>query len=167
MSKIDGVVVGLVTDVNDPLKQGRIRVNFPWLEDQHQTDWVRIATAMAGDKRGTFFMPELQDEVLVAFEHNNPRMPYVIGFLWNGKDAPPGQDVRDRRITSKNGHSIRFLDSTPSNGSMGALVIEDAHGNRITLSNGKIAIEAVGVLEMRAGTVTINGRVVVPSGNPI
>ena len=62
---------------------------------------------------------------------------------------------------------FRFLDSTPSNGSMGALVIEDAHGNRITLSNGKIAIEAVGVLEMTAGTVTINGRVVVPSGNPI
>src|SRR5260370_25123428 len=103
MSKIEGVVVGLVTDVNDPLRQGRIRVNFPWLEDQHQTDWVRIATAMAGDKRGTFFMPELQDEVLVAFEHNNPRMPYVIGFLCNGKDPPPGQDLRHRRITSTNG----------------------------------------------------------------
>jgi len=167
MSKMEGVVVGLVTDVNDPLKQGRVRVNFPWLDDQHQTDWIRIATMMAGNKRGTFFMPELQDEVLVAFEHNNPRMPHVIGFMWNGQDAPPGDDVRDRRITSKNGHSIRFLDSTPSGGSLGALVIEDAHGNKITLSNGKISIEAVGVLEMKAGIVTINGRVVVPSGNPI
>jgi len=167
MSKMEGVVVGLVTDVNDPLKQGRVRVNFPWLDDQHQTDWIRIATTMAGNKRGTFFMPELQDEVLVAFEHNNPRMPHVIGFMWNGQDAPPGDDVRDRRITSKNGHSIRFLDSTPSGGSLGALVIEDAHGNKITLSNGKISIEAIGVLEMKAGIVTINGRVVVPSGNPI
>src|SRR6476469_2175065 len=91
MSTINGVVIGLVTDVNDPLKQGRIRVNFPWLEDEHQTDWIRIATTMAGNGRGTFFMPELQDEALVAFEHGNVRMPYVIGFLWNGKDSPPGQ----------------------------------------------------------------------------
>jgi len=167
MSTINGVVIGLVTDVNDPLKQGRIRVNFPWLADEHQTDWIRIATAMAGDGRGTFFMPELQDEALVAFEHGNVRMPYVIGFLWNGKDSPPGQDVRDRRITSKNGHSIRFLDATPSNGSKGAIVIEDAHGNRITMSNGKITIDSVGVLELKARTVTLNGRVLVPSGNPV
>jgi uncharacterized protein involved in type VI secretion and phage assembly len=167
MSTINGVVIGLVTDVNDPLKQGRIRVNFPWLEDEHQTDWIRIATTMAGNGRGTFFMPELQDEALVAFEHGNVRMPYVIGFLWNGKDSPPGQDVRDRRITSKNGHSLRFLDATPSNGSKGAIVIEDAHGNRITMSNGKITIDSVGVLELKARTVTLNGRVLVPSGNPV
>ena len=167
MSTINGVVIGLVTDVNDPLKQGRIRVNFPWLEDEHQTDWIRIATTMAGNGRGTFFMPELQDEALVAFEHGNVRMPYVIGFLWNGKDGPPGQDVRDRRITSKNGHSLRFLDATPSNGSKGAIVIEDAHGNRITMSNGKITIDSVGVLELKARTVTLNGRVLVPSGNPV
>jgi uncharacterized protein involved in type VI secretion and phage assembly len=167
MSTINGVVIGLVTDVNDPLKQGRIRVNFPWLEDEHQTDWIRIATTMAGNGRGTFFMPELQDEALVAFEHGNVRMPYVIGFLWNGKDSPPGQDVRDRRITSKNGHSLRFLDATLSNGSKGAIVIEDAHGNRITMSNGKITIDSVGVLELKARTVTLNGRVLVPSGNPV
>lgn len=167
MSTINGVVVGLVTSVDDPLKQGRIKINFPWLADQHETDWVRIATMMGGAGRGTFFMPELQDEVLVAFEHGNTRMPYVVGFLWNGKDEPPGQDVRDRRITSKNGHSIRFLDSTPTSGDLGGIVVEDAHGNTITLSNGKIAIRSVGVLDLQGPTVIINGRVVAPNGNPI
>ena len=124
MSNINGVVVGLVTQVD----VGKIKVNFPWLDDDHETDWIRIATMMSGDNRGSFFMPELHDEVLVGFDQGNPRVPYVVGYLWNGKDSPPGQDVRDRRITSKNGHSIRFLDSTPSSGSKGAIVIEDAHG---------------------------------------
>jgi uncharacterized protein involved in type VI secretion and phage assembly len=136
LSKINGVVVGLVTNVADPLKQNRVKVHFPWLDDGHESDWVRIATAMAGGARGSMLMPEVNDEVLCAFEHGDARFPYVIGFLWNGQDAPPGTDVRDRKIVSNNKHQIRFLDATPSGGSKGALVIEDAHGNRITMSNG-------------------------------
>ncbi len=163
MNSINGVVVGLVTKVD----VGKIKVNFPWLDDNHETDWIRIATMMSGNDRGSFFMPELNDEVLVAFDQGNPRIPYVVGYLWNGKDAPPGQDVRDRRITSLNKHSIRFLDSTPSGGSMGAIVIEDAHQNCITMSNGKISIRAVGALEIQAPVITLNGRVVSPSSNPI
>ena len=81
---------------------------------------------MSGNNRGSFFMPELQDEVLVAFNQGSARDPYIVGFLWNGQDLPPGQDVRDRRITSRNGHEIRFLNSTPDNGNVGALVIQDA-----------------------------------------
>jgi hypothetical protein len=91
----------------------------------------------------------------------------VIGYLWNGKDAPPGEDVRDRRITSKNGHTIRFLDSTPDGGSKGAIVIQDAHKNSITMSNGKISIHSQGVLEITAPHITLNGRIVAPNGNPI
>jgi uncharacterized protein involved in type VI secretion and phage assembly len=163
MSEINGVVIGLVTGV----EAGKIKVNFPWLDDNHETDWIRVATMMSGDNRGSFFMPELHDEVLVAFDQGNIRMPYVVGYLWNGKDSPPGQDVRDRRITSKNGHSIRFLDATPASGSMGALVIEDAHHNRITMSNGKISIQSQGVLEIKAPHITLNGRVVAPNANPI
>ena len=163
MSNMSGVVVGLVTKVD----VGKIKVNFPWLDDNHETDWIRIATMMSGDGRGSFFMPEPNDEVLVGFDQGNPRIPYVVGYMWNGKDAPPGQDVRDRRITSKNGHTIRFLDSTPDSGSKGAIVIEDAHHNRITMSNGKISIDAKGLLEITAGTITLNGRVVSPNGNPI
>ena len=163
MSELNGLVIGLVTQV----AVGRIKVNFPWLDDTHESDWIRIATAMSGNNRGSCFMPEVQDEVLLGFDKGNTRTPYVVGFLWNGEDAPPSQDVRDRRITSKNGHSIRFLDATPSAGSMGALVIEDAHGNAITMSNGKITIRSQGVLELTSPHITLNGRVVVPSGNPI
>jgi hypothetical protein len=70
-------------------------------------------------------------------------------------------------ICSKNGHKLRFIDSTPTGGDRGALIIEDAHGNRITLSNGKIAIRSVAVLALEGPIVTINGRVVKPSPNPI
>jgi uncharacterized protein involved in type VI secretion and phage assembly len=167
MSFINGVVTGLVTNVDDPQGQGRIKVNFRWLAETHETDWVRIATVMGGNGRGTFFMPEVNDEVLVAFEHGDARFPYVVGFLWNGKDDPPANHVRLRRIQSVNGHRISFIDATPSSGSMGALVIEDAHGNTISMSNGKIAIKSVAVLELKAPTITLNGRVVCPNPNPI
>jgi uncharacterized protein involved in type VI secretion and phage assembly len=171
MSKFAGVVVGLVTNVNDPEKLGRCKVHFPWLDESNETDWVRIATAMTGNATGSFLMPNVQDEVLVAFEHGDARFPYVVGFLWNGQDKPPADDVRERVIKSKNGHMIRFIDSTPDSGSSGALVIEDAHGNRITLSNGKIVIKSVGVLEIDAPTITLQGpgykRVVSPNSNPI
>jgi phage baseplate assembly protein V len=175
MSVINGVVVGLVTRVDDPRKLGRIKVHFPWLDEKHETDWVRIATMMAGGDRGSFFMPEVNDEVLVAFEHGDARFPFVVGFLWNGQDKPPAKDVRDRILKSKNGHQIRFLDSTPSGGSKGALVIEDAHGNRITMSNAKIMIKSTATLQLDAPSVVIQGkvkgkgykRVIAPNNNDI
>jgi uncharacterized protein involved in type VI secretion and phage assembly len=105
--------------------------------------------------------------VLVAFDQGNPRMPYIVGFLWNGQDQPPGQDVRDRRMTSRNGHTVRFLDATPSQGSVGALVIEDGHGNRIVMSNSKITIQSIGLLEIDADVITIKGRVIADGPNPI
>jgi uncharacterized protein involved in type VI secretion and phage assembly len=167
LSSINGVVVGLVTNVADPLKQNRVKLHFPWIGDGQETDWIRIATMMAGGGRGAMFMPEVNDEVLVAFEHGDFRFPYVVGFLWNGQDDPPGQDVRDRKIVSKNGHQIRFLDSAPSGGSLGALIIEDAHGNRITMSNGQIHVKSTCVLALEGPTITLNGRVVAPNANPI
>ncbi|MGC2407110.1 MAG: phage baseplate assembly protein V [Candidatus Cybelea sp.] len=163
MDTIDGVVIGLVTQV----QPGQVKVNLPWLADDQESDWIRIATAMSGNNRGSFLMPELQDEVLVAFDQGDPRLPYIVGFLWNGQDNPPGQDVRDRRITSKNGHEVRFLDATPSQGSLGALVIEDAHGNRIVMSNGKITIQSQGLLQIDASVITMNGRIVAGGPNPI
>lgn len=167
MSTVNGMVIGVITNTGDPLKQNRVKVHFPWLDDAQEMDWIRIATMMAGGGRGSMFMPEVKDEVLVAFEHGDTRFPYVIGFLWNGQDAPPGQDVRDRKIVSKNGHQIRFLDSTPSNGNMGALIIEDAHGNRITMSNGKITVKSTSILALEGRMITLNGRVVAPNANPI
>src|SRR5690348_848072 len=74
MSSISGVVVGLVTQV----RPGELKATYPWLDEQHETDWVRIAAGMSGNGRGSFFMPELQDEVLLAFDQGNPRLPYVV-----------------------------------------------------------------------------------------
>ena len=171
MSRQDGVMVGTVRDVNDPAGQGRIRVEFPWLGGQTQSYWAAIAAPMAGPSRGMFFMPEVDDEVLVAFDRGDVNHPYVIGFLWNGQDMPPSTSVRERMIKTVNGHAIRFLDSTPANGNKGAVIIEDAHGNRITLSNGKITIKSVAVLELDAPSITLKGpgyrRVVTPNNNPI
>lgn len=163
MDTINGVVIGLVTKV----EPGRLKVHFPWLADDHESDWIRIATAMSGSNRGTFLMPELHDEVLVAFNQGDWREGYVVGFLWNGQDQPPGQDVRDRRITSRNGHEIRFLDATPSNGSLGALVISDAHGNTITMSNAKMSIHAAHLLEIDAPVITVKKRTVTDLPNAI
>jgi uncharacterized protein involved in type VI secretion and phage assembly len=175
VSQINGVVIGLVTNVDDKEHQGRVKVHFPWLAPDHETDWIRVATMMAGSGRGSFFMPELKDEVLVAFEHGDARFPIVVGFLWNGQDPPPARDVRERKIQSKNHHAIRFLDSTPDGGSLGALVIEDAHGNRITLSNAKVTVKSQAVVVIDAPTIVLQGtvagngyrRVVSPNNNPI
>lgn len=151
MAIVNGVVVGIVTAVD----VGQVKVNFPWLDPGHETDWIRIATSMSGGNAGSFFMPNVQDEVLVAFDHGDTRFGYVVGFMWNGQDAPPGTDVRDRKLVSKNGHMIRFLDS--STGSKGALVIEDASGNRITLSEGKVVVQSKFCIEIEAPTIYLQG----------
>jgi uncharacterized protein involved in type VI secretion and phage assembly len=167
MSKVNGVVIGLVTNVQDPAQNGRIKVRFPWLDDQHETDWIRIATMMGGNGRGSFFMPEVDDEVLVAFDHGDVRFPYVVGFMWNGKDTPPSPDPRLRVIRSVNGHEIGLYDPPVSQGDQGYIQIKDAHGNMIELANARITITSVGLLEMNAGQVVINGRPVALATAPI
>jgi uncharacterized protein involved in type VI secretion and phage assembly len=153
MAIVNGVVVGIVTAVD----VGKVKVNFPWLDAGHESDWIRIATIMSGGNAGSFFMPNVKDEVLVAFDHGDTRFGYVVGFMWNGQDAAPGTDVRDRKLVSKNGHMIRFLDSTPDAGSMGAVVIEDASGNRITLSDGKVVVQSKFSIEIEAPTIYLQG----------
>jgi len=86
---LNGVVTGVVTDVDDPQKIGRVKVQFEWLADDYVSDWARVAMPGAGPSRGMVWMPEVGDEVLVAFEHGDPRRPIVIGGLWNGTDTPP------------------------------------------------------------------------------
>jgi uncharacterized protein involved in type VI secretion and phage assembly len=167
MSQINGVVIGLVTNVQDPTQNGRIKVHFPWLDDQHETDWIRIATMMGGNGRGSFFMPEVNDEVLVAFDHGDVRFPYVVGFMWNGKDAPPSSDTRLRVIRSVNGHQIRLYDPVVSRGDQGYIQIKDAHGNLIELANARITIQSVGTLEIKANNIIINGRPVALATAPI
>jgi len=83
------ILVGVVTDNNDPDKMGRVKVKYPTLTEDHTSFWARLASPMAGKQRGLYILPEIDDEVLVAFEHGDIHRPYVIGMLWNGKDALP------------------------------------------------------------------------------
>lgn len=162
--RIPGVTVATVIDRND---NGQVKLAYPWLDESLRSDWAPVAAPMAGAGRGLFMMPEIGDEVVVGFQHGDLDHPIVLGFMWNGVDPPPTSDARERTICSKNGHRIRFLDSTPTGGDLGALIVEDAHGNRVTLSNGKIAVHSTALLEIRGAIVTINGRVVQPGPNPI
>lgn len=159
-----GVVSALVKDRN---AKGQVKVEYSWLDETLRSDWVPVSSVMAGKGRGLCAMPEIDDEVLIAFHHGHFDQPIVVGFLWNGVDETPHSDPRERIFRSVNGHCVRMLDSTPTGGDLGVLVIEDAHGNRITLSNGKIAIHATGVLELVAPIVTINGRPVQAVPAPI
>jgi uncharacterized protein involved in type VI secretion and phage assembly len=113
-SRINGVVVGVVTNNQDPDGMGRVKVKFPWLSDADESNWARVAVPMAGKERGFYFLPEVDDEVLVAFEQGDARFPYVLGALWNGKDAPPvkNDDGKNniRVIKSRSGHVIRLTD---------------------------------------------------------
>lgn len=109
-----GVVAGIVTNNKDPNELGRLKVKFPWFSDNNETDWVRMTTFMAGGLRGSFFLPEVGDEVLVAFENGNINRPYIIGALWNGVDKPPETNSEGknniRKIKSRSGHELIFND---------------------------------------------------------
>jgi uncharacterized protein involved in type VI secretion and phage assembly len=185
----NGIVIGLVIDLKDEEGIGRIKVKYPHLEDQ-PSDWARLAAPMAGNKRGTFFRPEVGDEVLVAFEHGEPRRPYIVGALWSKKDPPP-DDLGDaekndvRLIESRSGHRI-ILDDTQGKekivfidkDDLRKVVIDSANskieviceqGNvEVKAAAGDVKVEAVNVsikataeLKLEAtGNVTIKGALV-------
>jgi uncharacterized protein involved in type VI secretion and phage assembly len=168
---IRGLTIGIVVDVDDPEHQGRVKLQFPWLDAQLTSDWVSMTANFAGNDRGIFFMPEAGDELVVAFLHGDFNHPYVLGVMWNGQAIAPSLDPRQRMIRSKNGITIRFVDSTPNSGDCGALIIEDPHGNLITMSNGMVTVQAVGLLQLQAGQIVLKGtgwsRTVMQTSEPI
>jgi len=108
MKAMSSVVIGLVRDTDPRL--GRVKVFFPWLGTEEDSNWAPIASLLAGKQRGARFMPEVDDEVLVAFEHGSFDHPYVIGFLWNGADPAPDNSQTNRIIVTPGGHELRFED---------------------------------------------------------
>jgi uncharacterized protein involved in type VI secretion and phage assembly len=114
-NRVFGVVTGVVTNNQDPDGLGRVRVRFPWLSSEDESWWARIAAPAAGAETGVYFLPDVDDEVLVVFEHGDVRFPYVLGCLWNGNAKPPesnddGKNAR-RTIKTPAGHVIRLDDS--------------------------------------------------------
>jgi len=131
-----GVTVGIVTNNQDPDGLGRVKVKFPWLSPDEESYWARVVTIMAGKDRGVYFLPEIDDEVLVAFELGNINYPYILGSLWNGKDQPPGKNDdgknNKRIIKSRSGHQI-ILDDTEGKEK---IIIEDKTGkNQIAIDS--------------------------------
>jgi len=112
MSDFVGLACGIVKEIDDKL--GRVRVNLPWLPGENKTYWARIAAPMAGNGRGAWFMPELEDEVLLGFEMGKIDHPYVLGFLWSQTDKPPVSDTsidgKVRRFRSVKNHRLDFDD---------------------------------------------------------
>jgi uncharacterized protein involved in type VI secretion and phage assembly len=129
-----GVVVGIVKSFEDPESEGRIQLQFPWLSDTQRSYWAPVAAFHAGKGRGAFFMPELGDEVLVAFEHGDFDHPFVVGFLWNGVDRPPESDTKNRIILTPGGHTLRFED-----GNNKKIILKSNGGHQVVLDDSSSA----------------------------
>jgi len=173
--KIFGVVVGVVSNNQDDEKLNRVKVTFPWLSEDEESHWARVSCLMAGDQRRALFLPEVGDEVLVAFEHGDIDRPYVIGSLWNGVDKPPktNDDGKNniRLIQSRSGHKLTLDDTDGSE----KISIEDKSGknsivwdtsaNTITISadkdimlkapSGKISLDAKELSLKSSGDATV------------
>ena len=171
-----GVYPALVTDVDDPDSQGRVEVKLPWVADddgEQARAWARLSTLMAGADRGTWFIPEVDDEVVISFFGGDPRRPVVMGALWNGVDAPPetmqsGNPIRS--VTSRSGHKLTFDDTSGAEAvkietQAGHVVhLDDASGGKITvehLNGAKIEIDTAGKVSISALT---NLEVDAPAG---
>jgi uncharacterized protein involved in type VI secretion and phage assembly len=131
-----GVCVATVAGLDDPEGEARVRVDFPMLPTGPKSAWAPLARPFAGAGRGMYYMPEVGDEALVAFEHGDFDHPFIVGFLWNGQDGQPDDDINEnvRRIQSKAGHQID-LDDRPGKH---AIVINTAGGNTIEMSDGLV-----------------------------
>jgi uncharacterized protein involved in type VI secretion and phage assembly len=156
-----GVVIGQVSDCRDPEKQGRVRLRFPWLDDNYVSDWARTVQVGAGKGRGAVIVPEVDDEVLVAFEQGSFQRPYILGGLHNGVDTLPKGDVElvnsssgtiDRRaFVTRTGHALEMLESASG-----------AQGIKIRTGDGKLFLDLdqkkTMVTVHSDGTVTIEAK---------
>ncbi len=162
-ARLYGVTVGVVTNNQDPDGLGRVKVKLPWLSDDVESHWARVASPMAGNDRGLYFLPEVDDEVLVAFEHGSPEFPYVLGALWNGKDKAPesnddgGNNIRT--IKSRSGHVVR-LDDT--DGSEKIEIVDGSGANSIVISTADntitITADADITIESGSGKLILSGN---------
>ncbi|TMF86727.1 MAG: VgrG-related protein [Chloroflexi bacterium] len=153
----DRTLLGLlVTDNNDPNSDARVKLKFPWLDDNYESDWARITQLGAGPNSGAVFIPEVNDEVLVAFEFGDIRRPYVVGSLYNGQDTPnlgsglfDNGKVKRRGIISRKGHQFIFFDDDSKTG----IAFISSDGNlKISLNetNSEIHISSQGKIHVES-----------------
>lgn len=178
-----GVFPALVTDLNDPDGQGRVKIKLPGVPDTGDGEyqvWARLATLMTGKNFGSWFVPDVQAEVLVLFEGGDPRRPYVIGSLWNGQDVPPlkmdaGSLNNVKVMHSRSGIKITLDDTeggetlkleTPGGQQItlkdvpGSIELLDSNGNSIRMDSGGITVNASVEVKINASTVTVTASMV-------
>lgn len=164
-NKITGVVVGEVAAIDDPEDLGRVKIRFPWRDADDESYWARMATPMAGNDMGAYFIPEVGDEVLVSFAQGEQRFPYVLGALWNTDQKPPkGSDKQNdvRMVRSRSGHEV-VLDDAENEAKVDIITsaghtisLDDKSGSeKITIEDksGQNSLE----FDAAAGTLTIEG----------
>jgi uncharacterized protein involved in type VI secretion and phage assembly len=185
-------VVAQVTNNDDPEHLGRLKLKFPWLADGYESDWARLVQLGAGPNSGAVFIPEVNDEVLVAFEFGDVRRPFVLGGLYNGKDKPrlgsgliDNGKVKRRGFVSRKGHRAVFFDGDgksgiallTSDGNVRVSLKEDGGGKIHLYCQGPIHLESKQGIKVEAQTqlelsgqagvkITSSGPVEV-SGTPI
>ena len=168
-----GVAVAIVAQNKDDSGLGRIRVTYPWHDSAGESYWARVAMPMAGKGRGVYFIPEVGDEVLVAFERGDLRFPYIVGSLWNGVDGAPETNAdgkNDRRvIKTRKGHQLSFDDGDAGSVRLklndGKLLVidddgirlDDGSGNSLVIDSrsGSMTLQAAASLSLKAPQVTI------------
>lgn len=178
-----GVVEGIVTAVNDTdAKEGRVKVQFPWFDNQMETEWCRVRQFYAGNGYGAFFIPEVGDEVLVAFIHGDMRRPIILGGLYNGSDKPPSfrSDSQDQKmIRTKGNHELLFDDSSGKKQvriktAGGHVVSMDDDGKKLSITtsgNHQVELDdgsstvtvtssSGGTITMQNGTINVQGTTV-------
>jgi phage baseplate assembly protein V len=184
-----GVYEALVSDVNDPAKEGRVKIKIPWFDPGLETEWCRVRQFYAGNGYGAFYVPECGDEVLIAFIKGSMSEPIILGGLYNGSDKPPSHrdDQTDQKmlrtkaghefllddspgkervsLTTKVGHTVDLSDADKT------VTVKTKGGNSITLEDagGKITIQTSGgqSITMTPGTITLSAASLVLSGDSV
>lgn len=158
--RVAGVAAATVTRNDDPENRARVKLCLPWRGKDFETEWVRIVAPMAGADRGTYFLPEVGDEVLVAFDRDDIRYPYVLGALWGRTDAPPEKNSDGKNdiriIKTRKGHVVKFDD-----GARGSILIQLNDGKKIEIDDDGILIDDGAnkvTLDAKAGSVTVEAR---------
>jgi phage protein D/phage baseplate assembly protein gpV len=159
-----GVVVAIVTNTDDEENLGRVKLKYPWMADDAESNWARLAILGGGPESGFAAIPAVGDEVLVAFAHGDFNQPYVLGGLWNGKNKLPpetkkaskGEKPLIREWRSHSGHFIAMHDNADKK-----IQIKTARGYTVTLDDKhkNIAITGPGNLK-----INMNNEIVIESG---
>jgi uncharacterized protein involved in type VI secretion and phage assembly len=150
--KFYGVTVGKVINVVDPMTLGRVQVQLPSIDAVDLTPWARIAVPMAGPGHGFYFIPNIGDEVLVAFEHGDINAPYIVGSLWNAAAPPPlpSPIPQIRMLSTLVGNKIMISEVPPS------ITISTSTGQQVVMSPAGIQItDGTNVINMTPDGVTI------------